>query len=63
MWVLRAMNDFTKEIEKAKTRLFDDIQYALQQFNRVSNEYCGWEKQNEIKRECLFRFYGFYQNE
>ncbi len=44
----------------AKQRLLDDIQYSLEKFNRHSSNYMGWERQNEIKRECLNAFKGFY---
>lgn len=57
------MNDFTKELEMAKDRLISDINHALEQFNKYSANYCGWEKQNEIKKDCLFCFYGFYRDE
>lgn len=60
------MNELTKEelkiIEKRLAeRLFSDIQYSLEQFNKQSIYYLGWEKQNEIKRECLTSFLGFYK--
>lgn len=59
------MNDFDSQdlklIEELLTaRLISDIQYSLRQFNKFSSQYFGWEKQREIKRECLKVFSGFY---
>lgn len=54
------MNDFTKELEMAKERLLNDMRYSLEQFTKFTSNYCGWEKQNELKKECLFTYYRFY---